>query len=111
MRLSAHDSAWNLQGAVPCKETIFSCYNSSLLSNTFSDLINLEELSIVNYRLSVMVLDALGGIPLLKKLTVNTCTQERSDLLCRIVNMSKSLTTLDFNSDGTVILRHQQSCS
>lgn len=59
---------------------------------------------------SVTALDAFGGIPLLKKLTVNTCTQERSDLLCTIVNMSKSLTTLDFNSDWTVILR-QQNCS
>uniref|UniRef100_A0A4W5KH72 Uncharacterized protein n=1 Tax=Hucho hucho TaxID=62062 RepID=A0A4W5KH72_9TELE len=70
------------------------CYNSSLLPNTFSDLTNLEELSIENYRLSVMAPDALGGIPLLKKLTVDSCTEELSDLLCRIVNMSQSLTHL-----------------
>uniref|UniRef100_A0A4W5KP83 Uncharacterized protein n=1 Tax=Hucho hucho TaxID=62062 RepID=A0A4W5KP83_9TELE len=69
---------------------VSQCYNSSLLSTTFSDLINLEELSIENYRLSVMALDALGGIPLLRKLTVNTCTQEHSDFLCSIVNMSNN---------------------
>ncbi|XP_071015251.1 toll-like receptor 13 [Oncorhynchus clarkii lewisi] len=86
------------------------CYNSSLLPNTFSDLTNLEELSIENYRLSVMAPDALGGIPLLKKLTVDSCTEELSDLLCRIVNMSQSLTALDFTSDGIVILRHP-NCS
>uniref|UniRef100_A0A8C7SJ23 Uncharacterized protein n=1 Tax=Oncorhynchus mykiss TaxID=8022 RepID=A0A8C7SJ23_ONCMY len=68
------------------------CYNSSLPSNTFS------ELSIQNYGLSVM------------KITVNSCTQELSDLLCRIVDISRSLTTLDFESKGIIILRHQ-NCS
>ncbi|XP_045563104.1 uncharacterized protein [Salmo salar] len=86
------------------------CYNSSLPPNTFSDLTNLEELFIENYRLSVMAPDALGGLPLLKKLTVDSCTEELSDLLCRIVNMSQSLTALDFTSDGIDILRHP-NCS
>lgn len=57
-----------------------------------------------------MAPDALGGLPLLKKLTVDSCTEELSDLLCRIVNMSQSLTALDFTSDGIDILRHP-NCS
>lgn len=61
----------------------------------------------MNYRLSVMALGALGGIPLLKKHKVDSCTQ---DLLCRIVNMSQSLMTLDFESGGIAILKHQ-NCS
>uniref|UniRef100_A0A4W5PV09 Uncharacterized protein n=1 Tax=Hucho hucho TaxID=62062 RepID=A0A4W5PV09_9TELE len=66
-----------------CSKFITS--NSSLRSNIFSDLTNLEELDIDNYRLSLMALDALAGIPLLKKL----CLQQ-------IVNMSQSLTNLYF---------------
>lgn len=53
-----------------------------------------------------MALDVFGGIPLLKKLTVNRCcTQELSDLLCRIVNMSQSITSLTFKSEEIVTLR------
>lgn len=52
------------QGAVQGEDTLYcsKCYNSLLLSNTFTNLTNLEELSINNYRLSVMAPDALGGI-------------------------------------------------
>uniref|UniRef100_A0A4W5RRB3 Uncharacterized protein n=1 Tax=Hucho hucho TaxID=62062 RepID=A0A4W5RRB3_9TELE len=84
------------------------CYNSSLPSNTFSDLANMEELSIQNYGLSVMVMGAMGD-SCLKKITVNSCTQELSDLLCRIVDMPWSLTTLNFETKE-IILRHQ-NCS
>uniref|UniRef100_A0A8C7FL48 Uncharacterized protein n=1 Tax=Oncorhynchus kisutch TaxID=8019 RepID=A0A8C7FL48_ONCKI len=88
-----------------CKEMI-QCNNASLLSNTFRDLTNLEELSIDDCMLSVMALDVFGGIPLLKKLTVNRCfAQELSDLLCRIVNMSQSITSLTFKSEEIVTLR------
>ncbi|XP_021481818.2 leucine-rich repeat-containing protein 15-like [Oncorhynchus mykiss] len=88
-----------------CKGMI-QCNNASLLSNTFRDLTNLEELSIDDCMLSVMALDVFGGIPLLKKLTVNRCcAQELSDLLCRIVNMSQSITSLTFKSKEIVTLR------
>uniref|UniRef100_A0A8K9V5E4 Uncharacterized protein n=1 Tax=Oncorhynchus mykiss TaxID=8022 RepID=A0A8K9V5E4_ONCMY len=52
----------------------------------------------------------------LKKLKVNTCTQELSDLFCRIVNTSQALTSLNL-TDGIVTLRRQncfetkRSCS
>nr|XP_029535221.1 leucine-rich repeat-containing protein 15-like [Oncorhynchus nerka] len=85
---------------------MIQCNNASLLSNTFRNLTNLEELSIDDCMLSVMALDVFGGISLLKKLTVNRCcARELSDLLCRIVNMSQSITSLTFKSEEIVILR------
>ncbi|XP_041758372.2 toll-like receptor 7 [Coregonus clupeaformis] len=90
---------------------MIQCNNASLLSNTFSDLTNLEELSIEDCMLSAMALDVFGGIPLLKKLTVNRCcTHELSDLLCRIVNMSQSITSLTFKSEDIVTLRAPNCC-
>uniref|UniRef100_A0A674E3Z6 Uncharacterized protein n=1 Tax=Salmo trutta TaxID=8032 RepID=A0A674E3Z6_SALTR len=59
-----------------------------ILPGIFKGLSHVQRLSFLCVTASVTALDAFGGIPLLKKLTVNTCTQERSDLLCSIVNMS-----------------------
>lgn len=68
------------QGAVQGEDTLYcsKCYNSLLLSNTFTNLTNLEELSINNYRLSVMAPDALGGIWRNSKST----PVHRSSLIC-----------------------------
>ncbi|XP_023848758.1 toll-like receptor 13 [Salvelinus sp. IW2-2015] len=75
--------------------------NLSIHSNTFKDLHNLKQLRIISCSFSVIALDAFDGMKQLTTLTIMQSQKKLlsdikslSEVLCRIVNKTSSLTSL-----------------
>lgn len=90
---------------------ITECCSTVVFPNAFGQLPNLTEISFDAYNISAMSTDfsVFTGLKNLKVLRFRSCGTKILDIACRIAELSHSLTSLNLEADGKVILRCQ-SC-